>query len=110
MNAKQRGKVFKNEKGFYYVRTAKLNKDVRYNRSLVSYDNMLTIKKGTRVVFMGECEIRKEEGRKRLYSFKFPDGQTFPLWEEEFTWEKRVIVTEVKRCHEAELDTYPTIE
>lgn len=71
----------------YVYKVAKLNKDINLQNSfnIHSTTNYL-FKKGTKLILKNEVEDRRERGLKPLYSFILPTGESYPLYEEEFTW------------------------
>lgn len=79
--------VFTKEDGTKYIKCGKLTKEISFYNTFTINNSIKTVNKiGTKVKYVKECEERKDEGRRRLYSFVFPCGNTFPLYEDEFTW------------------------
>lgn len=84
---KDKALVFVKEDGARYIKRAKITKEISfYNTITIGRDVKVVNKVGTVVRYAKECEERKDEGRRRLYSFIFPSGSTFPLYDDEFTW------------------------
>lgn len=84
---KDKAIIFNKEDGTKYIKRAKITKEISfYNTISINKSIKVVNKAGTVVRYAKECEERKDEGRRRLYSFIFPGGDTFPLYDSEFTW------------------------